>query len=282
MITSTAELVTAAARAGVGIAAFNIVTLEHAEAVIAGAERVGRPVIVQVSENTVAFHGGRPAPLAAAAAALADAAAVPVGLHLDHVTGTALLHAAPGCGFSSAMFDASTLDYADNVAATAAAAEFCHARGMWLEGELGAVGGKGSAHDPGVRTDPDEAVAFVAATGLDMLAVAVGSTHAMADRSARLDHDLVAALRDAVPVPLVLHGSSGVPDDELSRAVTGGLVKINIGTALNKAYTASVRRVAAERPATVDPRHALTAARDAMADTVASMLLVLHPATVAS
>jgi fructose-bisphosphate aldolase class II len=260
-----------------GVAAFNVVTLEHAEAIVAGAERVDRPVILQVSENTVAFHGGRLAPVAAAAAALATSASVAIALHLDHVTEVNLMHQAPACGFSSVMFDASALDYADNVAATRAAADFCHAHGMWLEGELGAVGGKGGAHAPGVRTDAGEAADFATATCVDLLAVAVGSSHAMSDRSARLDHDLIRTLRDAVTVPLVLHGSSGVPDDQLARAVAGGLVKINIGTALNSAYTAAFRGVLGADPNAVDPRKALSAARDAMTDVVAALITVLSP-----
>jgi fructose-bisphosphate aldolase class II len=97
----------------------------------------------------------------------------------------------------------------------------------------------------------------------------------MTDRSARLDQDLIGALRVAVPVPLVLHGSSGVPDSELSRAVSGGVVKINIGTALNVAYTAAVRRTLASTPAAVDPRRALSAARDAMADVIAALMTVI-------
>jgi fructose-bisphosphate aldolase class II len=277
MLTRTADLVRAAAAAGVGVAAFNVVTLEHAEAIIAGAQLADRPVIVQISENTVAFHGGRLAPIAAAAAALAAGAPAAVALHLDHVTDTDLLHAAPDCGFGSVMFDASALDYADNIAATAAAADFCHAHGLWLEGEIGAIGGKGNAHTPGVRTDPAEARAFAEATRVDMLAVAVGSTHAMTDRSARLDHDLIRELRGTVHVPLVLHGSSGVPDGELTRGVAGGLVKINIGTALNIAYTGAMRRVLDGAPAVVDPRAALTSAREAMAEVVASMLCLVHP-----
>lgn len=277
MLTPTAYLVRGAAAAGVGVAAFNVVTLEHAEAITAGAHLAERPVIIQISENTVAFHSGRLAPLAAAAAALAAATPTPVALHLDHVTDVDLLYAAPDCGFGSVMFDASALDYSDNIAATAAAADFCHAHGLWLEGEIGTVGGKGNAHAPGVRTDPALACAFAEATRVDMLAVAVGSTHAMTDRSAHLDHDLICDIRSAVHVPLVLHGSSGVPHDELTRAIAGGLVKINIGTALNIAYTAAVRRVLDGEPAAVDPRHALTSARQAMAEVVAEMLRLLHP-----
>ena len=147
---------------------------------------------------------------------------MPVSLHLDHVEDDDLLRRAADVGISSVMYDASKLDYDKNVEATRAAREWAHANGLYLEAELGEVGGKDGAHAPGVRTDPGEAAEFVAATGVDALAVAVGSSHAMTDRSAALDHALIAELARAVPVPLVLHGSSGVPDDELARRGAGG------------------------------------------------------------
>jgi fructose-bisphosphate aldolase class II len=205
---------------------------------------------------------------------------VPVALHLDHVTDVALRHQAPACGFSSVMFDASHLPYADNVAMTASAADFCHAHGLWLEGELGAIGGKDGAHAPGVRTDPAEAASFSTATHLDALAVAIGSSHAMTSRDAALDQTLIAALRDAVSVPLVLHGASGVPVDELRAAVAHGLVRINIGTALNVAYTAAVRDALQAHTTAVDPRGYLATARTAVSDTVFDTLCVLQPTEV--
>ena len=260
---------------GRGIGAFNVITLEHAEAIVAGAEAAGLPVILQISENAVKFHGGRLGPLAAATGAVARASTVDCALHLDHVESVELLHQAPGHGFSSVMFDASKLEYEANVAATKSAAEFAHGHGLWLESELGEVGGKDGAHAPGARTDPAEAAAFVAATGVDALAVAVGSSHAMTSRDAALDHDLIAALKAAVAVPLVLHGSSGVGDDELRRAVAGGLVKINVGTALNLAFSASVRESLGADAKLVDPRKYLTPAREAMAATVAHFLKVV-------
>ncbi|MGW3244164.1 class II fructose-bisphosphate aldolase [Streptomyces sp. NPDC001070] len=271
----TAELVRAAYSDGRGIGAFNVITLEHAEAVVAGAEAAGRPAICQISENAVRFHGGSLAPLAGATAAVAEAAAVPVGLHLDHVTDDALLRRAADCGFGSVMYDASALPHDRNVAATRAAADWAHERGLWLEAELGEIGGKDGVHAPGARTDPGQARAFVAATGIDALAVAVGSSHAMTTRTARLDHGLIARLRQAVPVPLVLHGSTGVPDDELRRAVSGGMVKINIGTALNIAFTGAVRDFLAADAGTVDPRRYLSTARTQMASAVESALRVL-------
>lgn len=275
MFVATGELVTAARAAGGAVGAFNVITIEHAEAIVSGAEAAGLPVILQVSENAVRFHHGRLAPIAAAARSLAEAAGVPVGLHLDHVESAELLAQAAANGFGSVMVDASRLAYAGNVAVTAAAVTAAHAEGLWVESELGEVGGKDGAHAPGSRTDPEQAAAFVAATGVDALAVAVGSSHAMHTRTARLDHDLIARLHAAVPVPLVLHGSSGVPDDELAAAVRGGMAKINIGTALNTAFTGTVRAALSDRPDLVDPRRYLTPARTAMAETVTAALRVL-------
>ncbi|BCB90956.1 class II fructose-bisphosphate aldolase [Phytohabitans suffuscus] len=266
----TADLVRAAP-----VCAFNVITLEHAEAVAAGAELAGRPAILQISENAVRFHGGRLAPLAAAARAVAAEAGVDVSLHLDHVVTQRLWRAAAEHGFGSFMVDASRLSYADNVAATRAAAGFGHAHGLWVEAELGAIGGKaGDPHAPGARTDPAQAEAYVARTGVDGLAVAVGSRHAMTTREATLDHELIAALRAAVPVPLVLHGSSGVAEGELRRAVAGGIRKVNVGTALNVAYTGAVRAGAAVH---TDPRRYLAPARDAMAEAVAAYLTAVTP-----
>ena len=272
----TADLVTAAYRDGSGILACNVITLEHAEAIVTGAERVGRPVILQLSENAVKFHHGRLAPIAAAACAVAEASAVDIAVHLDHVEDEQLLHACAGTGASSAMFDASTLDYSANVAATKSAAQWAHREGLFLEAELGEVGGKDGAHAPGVRTDPQEAAAFVTATGVDALAVAVGSSHAMSERSAALDFELIRRLRAAVPVPLVLHGSSGVSDDDLRNAVEAGLTKINVGTLLNVRFTAAVRAYLDSDPRVSDPRRYLSPAREAIAEAVASLITAIH------
>lgn len=272
---TTAELVEAASRSGTAVGAFNVITVEHAEAVVAGAEAAGGPVILQISQNAVRFHGGNVRPIALATAEVARAASIDASLHLDHVDDPDLLHASADAGFSSVMFDASTLDYEANVAATRAAVEWGHGNGLYVEAELGKVGGKDGAHAPGVRTDPDEAKSFVAATGVDALAVAVGSSHAMTARTAALDHELIARLRAALPVPLVLHGSSGVADEDLRAAVAAGMVKINIGTALNIAFSGAVREFLAADDTTVDPRKYLLPARDAMRDVVSHLVGVL-------
>ena len=267
-LVTTGELVAEARAAGHGVAACNVITLEHAEAVVAGAESAGRPVVLQVSHNAVRFHGGRLEPISAACRSVAAVADVPVSLHLDHVQDDELLRRAPEAGYSSVMVDAASLPWADNVAVTRTAAAWAHGAGLWLEAELGEVGGKDGAHAPWVRTDPAQALAFVEATAVDALAVAVGSSHAMTQPTARLDLDLIGRLRAAVPVPLVLHGSSGVPADQLRRAVALGIVKVNIGTAFNLAFTTAVRHHLAENPEAVDPRRYLRPAREAMADAV--------------
>ncbi|MCX4572776.1 class II fructose-bisphosphate aldolase family protein [Streptomyces sp. NBC_01571] len=279
-LAATGDLVAAAVGARTAVAAFNVITLEHVEAVIAGAEAAHAPVVLQVSENAVKFRYGRLLPLARAAAAAAERASVPVALHLDHVQSDDLLRQAPSAGFSSVMYDAARLPYEENLEATRTAADWARARGIWIEAELGQVGGKNGepaldAHAPGARTDPAEARAFVTDSGVDALAVAIGSSHAMTTRTATLDHDRLERLAAALDVPLVLHGSSGVPDDELTAAVAGGIAKVNIGTALNIAMTGAIRAYLADRPEAVDSRTYLSVGRESMARAVTRLIGVV-------
>ena len=271
---STADIVTSASRDRRGVGAFNVVQLEHAEAIVSGAARADAPVILQISENTVRYHGALE-PVALATLGVARQASVPVAVHLDHAESPELVHEAVRLGFTSVMFDASSLAYDANVAATAAVVAHCHARAVWVEAELGEVGGKDGAHAPGARTDPKEAASFVAATGVDALAVAVGTSHAMLTQDARLDFELVRRLAEGVPVPLVLHGSSGVPDADLTRAVAAGITKVNIATRLSQAFTAAVRAYLDAHPSGVDTRAYLGRAREVVAAEVSRLLQVL-------
>jgi fructose-bisphosphate aldolase, class II len=261
-----------------GVGAFNLIGIEHAEAIVAGAEAAGAPVVLQISENCVAYHGALE-PIGLAALAIARSADVPVVVHLDHATTEPLVRAAVQLGIASVMFDASVRPHDANVAATAAVAAWCHDRGVWVEAELGEIGGKDGVHAAGARTRPDEAAGYAAATGVDALAVAVGSSHAMLSRDAVLDLELIAAIHRVVPVPLVLHGSSGVPEEMLAAAVTAGMTKINIATQLNKVYTAAVRARLAADAALVDPRRYGAAGREAIAAEVARLLTVLRAGT---
>jgi fructose-bisphosphate aldolase class II len=275
----TADRVTATAQRGAAVAAFNVITLEHAEAIAAAATDRGTTVILQISQNAIRFHGGQVLPITVAAAAVARLATVPIALHLDHVTDDALVDQAAEAGFSSLMYDGAALSHPENVERTRRAAQAARSQGLWVEGELGYVGGKPdapqSAHAPGVRTDPDEAVQFVRDTAVDALAVAVGSSHAMTSRSATLDLPLIEKLRAVLGVPLVLHGSSGVPDRDLRDAVAAGISKVNVGTALNVAMTGAIRRTLSDDASAVDPRGYLAVARDDMAECVGHVLAVV-------
>ncbi len=273
-LTPTREILTAAFAAGTGIGGFNVLHLETAEAIVEGAEAAGLPVILQISQNCSAYHGAL-APLALACRAVAAGARVPVALHLDHAEDERLVDEAIDLGFGSVMYVGSTLPYTENVRTTARVAQRARDAGVLVEAELGRIGGKDGAHAPGVRTDPGEARSFVDATGVDALAVAVGSSHAMTERTASLDVDLVRELRAVLEVPLVLHGSSGVPDDTLVEVVRAGMTKINVSTHLNGFFTRAVRGVLEEQPDLVDSRRYLGAGRRALAPEAARLLRLL-------
>lgn len=273
----TAALLSHAAQTRSAIGAFNIVHLETAEGLARAAEDAEAPLILQISENCVAFHGGLE-PLARATAAIAARSSAPLALHLDHAENVDLALEAVDLGFGSVMYDGAKLPYAQNVAHTRRVVEYAHAAGAIVEAELGEIGGKDGAHAPGVRTDPDEAQSFVDETGVDALAVAVGSSHAMTDRSATLDFALIERLRDAVPVPLVLHGSSGVSDRDLQTAVASGIAKVNVSTHLTNVFTRRVRETLASDVRLVDSRKYIAPARDAMSVEAARLLRVLSGA----
>jgi fructose-bisphosphate aldolase class II len=270
----TAGIVDRAVRSRTAAVAFNVLHLETAEALAAAAERTGVPLILGISENCIRYHGGL-LPLVRATLAVAEASPAELSVHLDHITDPSLIRAGVAAGVSSVMVDASALPYRENVALTAELTAWCQARGVYVEAELGEVGGKDGVHAPGARTDPAEALAFVRDTGVDALAVAVGSSHAMTERTMVLDKDLIAALHAALPVPLVLHGSSGVPDEEIRRAVAAGMTKINISTHLVSVFTAAVRDVLTAQPDLVDSRKYLGPAREAVTREAARLLRVL-------
>ena len=254
MLADTAVLARDCAARKVGLAAFNVVLLDHAEAFVDAAENTGLPLVLQLSQNAVKYHGGRLRPLGRALIELAEASTVPVSVHLDHAESTDLCREAVELGFTSIMYDGSKLPDAQNRETTAEITAFAHEHGVSVEAELGEVGGKNGVHDPSARTNPEDAAQFVADTCVDLLAVAVGSSHAMATREAVLDNQLIAAIHELVPVPLVLHGSSGVPDDGMVAAIQAGMTKINVSTHLNVVFTQGVRQILDENPKIVDPR----------------------------
>lgn len=269
-LVSTAELL---AKQNFVVAA-NAITLEQAEALVLAAERSCTSLILQLSENTVRFHGSLK-PFGSALLSLAEQSNLPLSVHLDHVTEISLIHQAIDLGFKSVMFDGSTMEFDQNLSTTATLSKLCQANGVWLEAELGEVGGKDGVHAPGVRTNPTEAQQFVERTGIDGLAVAVGSSHAMVDKSASLDIALIEELSKAVPVPLVLHGSSGVSMANLRQAIAAGIRKVNVATEFNLVFNKAVREFFSPDAKLSDPRKYLAPAREAMAQAMVSYLAEL-------
>jgi fructose-bisphosphate aldolase, class II len=256
------------------VGAFNVIHLEHAEALVQGAIEASLPTILQISENAVKFHGSLK-PIAIATLAVAQSTSLPISVHLDHAESEELIHEALDLGFDSIMFDGSKLSFKENVEASKRVAARCKEYGATIEVELGEVGGKDGVHAPGARTNPSEAVAFVEETGVDLLAVAVGSSHAMHSRTAQLDFALIEELAKALRTPLVLHGSSGVSDDDLQRAVRAGMRKINIATHLNHIFTDEIRAKLAADPSLIDTRKYFAPARQAVASEVSRLLKLL-------
>lgn len=240
--------------------AVNVIMLEHAEAFLQAAEELGKGLVLQLSENTINYHGAL-SPIGKALIEMASSAKQPIAVHLDHATNPDLVRAAANLGFSSVMYDGSKLDYSKNVATTKQLVTEVSSQ-VWFEAELGEVGGKDGVHAPGVRTKPSEAAAFVEETGINGLAVAVGSSHAMLDKSSQLDFELISALKKAVSVPLVLHGSSGVSHLDLRQAIAAGIKKINIATELNVVFNDAIKQHIADAPG--DPRKFFVPARESL------------------
>jgi len=272
---SSLKLVNAADLHGTAVGAFNVILLEHAESIITGAQSAGLPVILQISQNAVKYHRALE-PISLATLACAAASTVPVSVHLDHAEDTELIRRALDLGYDSIMYDGSKLDYAENIKISKEMVELAHSYGATIEVELGEIGGKDGVHAPGIRTNPADAKAFVDETGVDLLAVAVGSSHAMTSRDAKLDFDLIAEIRTIVPVPLVLHGSSGVSDPDLQSAIRAGMRKINIATHLNHVFTNSVRQALTADPELVDPRKYIGAGRAEVASEIFRLLKILN------
>ncbi len=272
--TTSKELILDAKAQDRAVGAFNVILIEHAEALVMGAESAQLPVILQISQNCVEYHGSLK-PIALATLAIAEASSVRVSVHLDHAESESLVKEALDLGFDSVMFDGSKLEFDANVEASSRMAKLCSNYGATIEVELGEVGGKDGVHAPGVRTNPLEARAFAQSTGVDLLAVAVGTSHAMTTRDASLDFELIKAIANTVSIPLVLHGSSGVSESGLQEAVRAGMSKINIATHLNHVFTDEVRRMLESDAKLVDPRKYIKSARSRVAEETTHLLKLL-------
>lgn len=254
---------------GYAVGAFNVNNVEQIHAVLETAAEEKAPVIVAVSEGAIK-HGGW-ALFSKALPVMAAESPVPVAVHLDHGLKFENLVRAIVGGFNSVMYDCSTLPFDENVAELKRVVAMAHPVGVSVEAEIGHVGGKeGGVLQEGeeVLTEPEEAVRYAEESGVDTLAVAVGTVHGMRKQTAKLDLERISAIAKVVKIPLVLHGASGVPDAVFEEIIARGITKINIGTELQKTFSAGMRKFMAENPDAIDIRKLLKPGIAAMKESV--------------
>lgn len=252
-LTTTVSMLRKAQEQGFAVGAFNVENMEMAQAIISAAEELRAPVILQTTPSTVRYAGT--GMYAAMVAALAQEATVPVAMHLDHGDSFALCAQALRSGYTSVMIDGSKLPLEENIALTYKVSEMCAAVGAPVEGEIGRVGGKeDDLESDGGYTIPEEAVRFEKESGLFSMAVGVGTAHGFYKEKPQLNKELITTLRGMLQAPMVLHGASGLSDEDVKDCIRRGICKVNFATELRAAYTEGVKAVLAENPKTFDPK----------------------------
>ena len=255
---------------GIAIAAFNVHNLETIQAVVEGAAEENAPVIIQTTPGTLQ-HAGIPY-IAACVQEAAKLHDIPIALHVDHCPSYPTIVRCIQHGYTSVMIDGAKLPYEENVELVRKATETAHCAGVAVEGELGRIGGTEDVLSVDEReatfTVPSEAKAFVEATGIDTLAIAIGTAHGVYKGEPKLDFERLTDIRQVVDVPLVLHGASGVPDDSVREAIRRGICKINIATELKIPMADAIRECFRKNPKETDPRHYMGAAKEAVKEVV--------------
>lgn len=254
-LVTTKEMLLRAQAGHYAVGAFNVENMEMVMAVVQAAEESRAPVIMQTTPSTVKY-AGLDYYLAMAKAA-AERATVPVAMHLDHGDSFELAMQALRTGYTSIMIDGSHDSFEDNIALTRRVTDACAPSGVPVEAELGKVGGKEDdleGGDGNPFTDPQQAKEFVERTGVDSLAVAIGTAHGLYKGVPKLDFDRLSAIRELVSIPLVLHGASGVPDEAVRESIRRGICKVNFATELRIAFSDGVKKYLAEDPDAFDSK----------------------------
>jgi len=273
-----AEILERAREEGWAVPAFNTNggCYDIANAAVEAAEAAAAPLILQTYENNLAYRGFRHA--AGIARVCAETATVPVALQLDHGHSVDSCRRALDAGYSAVMIDASALPYDDNVRVVRRVVEMAHARGAAVEAEIGHIAIRSQEHAPTEtvpKTDPEEAHRFAAETGVDALAVAIGTMHGLFDEQTTIDFSLIRELRDAVSVPLVLHGTCGIPDDHLARAVECGIAKANFGEVFRAPYVEWFAELARTMPHEGHPWRIQQAIKDRLRARMLELIRIL-------
>lgn len=251
---TTDRMLASANEGGYAIGAFNVENMEMVMAVIRAAEQMKAPVILQTTPSTVKY--AKLFMYYANVKAAAERAAVPIALHLDHGNSFELAIQAMHVGYSSIMIDGSKETLEENIRLTKRVVDACSAAGIPVEAELGKVGGKEDeleCSDPGY-TEPEDAVRFVAETGVNSLAIAIGTAHGIYKGEPKLDVDRLSEIKEKVDIPLVLHGASGVPDSTVQECIRRGISKVNFATELRLAYSEGVKIFLKDNPDAFDPK----------------------------
>ena len=261
-----------AQRDGYAVGAFNAENMEMVQAIIAAAEAENAPVIIQTTPGTLKYAG--PKCFAGLVSRLAEAAKVPVALHLDHGNSFELAQECAREGYTSLMIDGSKMPFDGNAEITRRVVEM--AGELPVEAELGTVGGKEDGMEAKPQyTDPEEAAEFVRLTGISSFAVAIGTAHGVYKGEPKLDLDRLAEVRAKVDIPLVLHGTSGVPADQVRECIRRGICKVNYATDLRIAFTEGVKKAISEQPEAFDPKKYLAEGRKAVQARVQELIRLL-------
>lgn len=259
------DLLLKAEQEGYAVGAFNANNMEIVQAILAAAEQEESPVIMQASQGAISYAGLDF--ITGMVRLAAESSQVPVALHLDHGTDFDQVVRCIRSGFSSVMYDGSKLPLEENIAITRKVLDMARPIGVSVEAELGKIGGtEDNVHvseKEAMYTDPEEARYFVEQTGVESLAIAIGTAHGQYQGDPVLDFERLATIKSLVKIPIVLHGSSGVSDESIRRAIALGVRKINIDTNIREAFVGEMRRVMAEKPKEIDPRKILGPAREA-------------------
>ncbi|SHJ16737.1 fructose-bisphosphate aldolase, class II [Geosporobacter subterraneus DSM 17957] len=274
MLVSGKQILQHAHENGYAVGAFNVNNMEQVQAIIEAAEAMESPVIIQASQGGLKYAGVEY--IAEMAKVAAQKASVPVAIHLDHGTDFKQIMLCIRNGFTSVMVDASKHSLEKNIEITKHIVEAAHAAGVSVEAELGKIGGTEDDitvdEKDATYTDPDEAERFVKETGVDCLAIAVGTAHGPYKGEPKLDFDRIKVIKEKLNIPLVLHGSSGVPEASIKKVISLGINKINIDTDIRMAFHKAVKEFIHNNPDEYDPRMILGPSKLAMKQVIAEKM----------
>jgi fructose-bisphosphate aldolase class II len=259
------------------VGGFNINNMEFLQGIIRGAEELNSPLILQASEGAIRYIG-MDYVIKMVEAATAHTS-IPVALHLDHGSSFESIMNCIRAGFSSVMIDASKESFEGNIALTKKVVEAAHSVGVSVEAELGTIGGTEDDHTveekDAMYTDPDQAKEFVEATGVDALAIAIGTAHGVYEGEPELDFERLDKIKKLIDMPVVLHGASGISAEDLQTGVKYGVNKVNVNTDFQQSFTSKIKEVFAEKPELYDPRKYCGPGRDAITEKVKEKIKIL-------